>query len=341
MAKKKSLSKSKRTDADRRIAQADRLARVLRVLELIRGHGRWNRQALADEMECTVRTIQRYLAVLEYAGVIFWFDKNDQCYRVRSDSRFPALNLNEDELLGQVIASTIASAPGLDISKNSQATTRKLAATSDENASKLMDQAGQLVLALDMKLADHSRHREMIHTIQWALLRGKQLTGKYESPYQPKPVKLVLHPYRLCLMSQAWYLIGRTTKEDHPKTYRATRFSSIRLLDVDAKVPDDFDVGAYFGNAWGVYRGDKSYEVELLFTKTAAPLVTETRWHQTQKVERNQNGSATLRFKVDGLDEIIWWLLSWTGSVKVIQPSELRTMLTKRLQAGLKMNQDS
>jgi hypothetical protein len=56
---------------------------------------------------------------------------------------------------------------------------------------------------LDLKLADHSQHHETIRTVQWALLERKQLTGHYRSPYEPTPVKLTLHPYRLCLVKAA------------------------------------------------------------------------------------------------------------------------------------------
>jgi len=212
---------------------------------------------------------------------------------------------------------------------------------SDESAGKLINQANQLVLVLDMKLADHSRHQEMIRSIQWALLRGKQLSGQYESPYQDKTERVTLHPYRLCLIRQAWYLVARPAKEDRPKTYRAIRFKTLRMLDDDATAPDDFSVGDYFGNAWGVFRGKDSHDVELHFNKKAASIVTETRWHHTQQVTRNRNGTATLKFKVDGLDEIVWWLLAWAGFVEVVKPVKLREMLSEQLRAGLKMNEDS
>jgi hypothetical protein len=60
---------------------------------------------------------------------------------------------------------------------------------------------------------------------------------------------------------------------------------------------------AYFGNAWAVYRGDVSYEVEVRFVPEAAALVTETTWHHTQQARRNEDGSVTLSFRVDGLQE--------------------------------------
>jgi hypothetical protein len=51
-----------------------------------------------------------------------------------------------------------------------------------------------VMTVLDPKLADHSRHQEMIRTVQWALIRKKQVTGQYLTPYQAKPVRLTLYP---------------------------------------------------------------------------------------------------------------------------------------------------
>jgi hypothetical protein len=59
-------------------------------------------------------------------------------------------------------------------------------------------------------------------------------------------------------------------------THRVARFRSLRKLDAIADVPDDFDLRAYFGDAWTVYRGGRSYDVELRFVPEAAAPVTET-----------------------------------------------------------------
>jgi len=61
--------KQKRSDRDRRIRQADRFARVLRLLQLIQGRGRWNIPDLATKQECSGRSVHRDLQVLELAGV--------------------------------------------------------------------------------------------------------------------------------------------------------------------------------------------------------------------------------------------------------------------------------
>lgn len=329
----------RRPDGDRRLSQNNRLGRILTLLQLIQGRSRWNREELARQLDCNKRTISRYLDVLELAGIPWMFDNTIKAYRVRPGWHFPVMNLTQDELLGQVTATVVAGAAGLQVGTGAKPTTHKLAATLPAEKQQLLEDAEQLVSVLDLKLADHSRSQETIRTIQWALLDRKQITGQYVSPYQDKPVKLTLNPYRLCLAQQAWYLVGRPTDSETAKTYRVTRFKSVRALSTTATVPQEFDLKAYFGNAWGVFRGNQTYDVELLFTADAAPLVTETTWHVTQKVKPNPDGTATLRFRVDGLDEIQWWVLGWSGRVKVVAPAELREMVVAQLEKAIEVNQ--
>jgi len=332
--------KGKKPDAERRLRQADRLARVLRVLQLIQGRGRWDTKAIAQEIECSERTVYRDLAVLELAGVPWTYEKESSSYRVRPDYQFPILNLTDEELLGQATAASATKAPGLDVNLGAKPASEKLAAKANDKSEQILLEAQRFTEVLDLKLADHSRHRDFIRTVQWALIQKKQVTGQYQSPYEDKPVKLTLHPYRLCLVKSAWYLIGRTPQESLPRTYRIVRFKTLRMLDEPAIIPDDFSLKAYFGNAWSVYRGEQSHHVELLFSKEAAEVVTETVWHHTQKVQRNPDGTVTITFTVDGLNEIVRWVLGWAGRVKVIQPQELRQLVLDQHRQAIQINED-
>ena len=187
------------------------------------------------------------------------------------------------------------------------------------------------------------RHRPLliIKTAQFALLQGKQITGTYESPYEQKPVKLVIHPYRLCLIKAAWYIIGLIDGEENPKTFRVARFKTLRCLDTPADVPEVFDLRKYFGNAWAVYRGEESYDIELRFFADAAKVIQETIWHHTQKVKKHKDGSVTLSFKVDGLNEILNWILSWSGNVRVQKPAKLKELYFNALEDALQINSEA
>ncbi len=335
---KKPFPVSNRSDADRRARQADRIARVLRVLQLIRSRGRWDANAIARELECAVRTVYRDLEVLQVAGVPWTYDKETSCYRLRPDFQFPVVNLTDDELLGQATATAATKAAGLDVTKGAKPTTDKVVANATEHTHALLQEAQQFTEVLDLKLADHSRHLDFIRTVQWALIEKKQLTGQYESPYEAKPVKVTLHPYRLCLIKSAWYLIGKVRGDEQPRTYRIVRFKSLRMTDDTAVIPRLFDLREYLGNAWSVYRGAESYDIELLFTKEAASVVTETIWNHTQNTRRNSDGTVTMTFTVDGLDEIVRWIVGWAGRVKVVKPEALRKKVVEQHKQAIAAN---
>ncbi|MEZ6044251.1 MAG: WYL domain-containing protein [Planctomycetaceae bacterium] len=239
-----SRGKKKKSDAERRIQQAARLADILKMLNLLRGYGRWNAAGLAREFECNERTVRRNLKVLEYAGIPIFYNRKERCYYLRSDYSFPVLNLNPEEMLGQAIATVTTKAIGLDISEGAEPTTINLAATNEE-MQEILAQAGELVEVLGLQLADHSQHQEIIRTVQQALLNGKQIRGLYRSPYRDKDFELQIEPYRLCLIKQAWYIVGRGEGMPKPHTYRIARFKSLKMLELNASIPEDFTLDEY------------------------------------------------------------------------------------------------
>jgi proteasome accessory factor B len=66
------------------------------------------------------------------------------------------------------------------------------------------------------------------------------------------------------------------------------------------------------------------YDIKLLFLPKVAQNVAEVRWHSTQQVTFNDDGSATIEFRVDGLGEITWWILGYGDQVQVLAPRALR-----------------
>lgn len=79
-----SQKKDKRTssESDRRLRQSVRFGRILKLLGLIQGSGTWSASALAQELECSTRTVFRDLQVLELAGIPWYHDAESNSYRV-------------------------------------------------------------------------------------------------------------------------------------------------------------------------------------------------------------------------------------------------------------------
>lgn len=86
----------KRTDTERRVRQCVRFSRLIRILRLIVGPGRWDAHALAKELECSRRTVHRDLQTLEMAGIPWFYDDECEAYRVRAGFTFGGLETSQE-----------------------------------------------------------------------------------------------------------------------------------------------------------------------------------------------------------------------------------------------------
>ena len=103
--------------------------------------------------------------------------------------------------------------------------------------------------------------------------------------------------------------------------------------------PYEVSIDRFEGDEAQVTVNGVTYDVEIEFTPDAADLVTETVWHKTQQTNRHADGRVTLVFRVDGLEEIVWWVLGWSGRAKVVKPYELRQLVLDKLADAIKLNQ--
>ena len=122
------------------MSKYERLSRLLKIMTFIKAQKHLRRRDLANKCEVSIRTIQRDIDSLIYAGVpIFW--ANDG-YKIMPDFFLPPVNLSFEEALHLVIATrafsedkeesqqrTIESAVSKIIARLSDDTRRRLEAT--------------------------------------------------------------------------------------------------------------------------------------------------------------------------------------------------------------------
>jgi predicted DNA-binding transcriptional regulator YafY len=121
-------------------------------------------------------------------------------------------------------------------------------------------------------------------------------------------------------------------RSDFQKDIRNFKISRIKELNMSNKrffEDNEFDIGEHFGRVWSIVPENKIYNVKLRFTAIVAFDVAAVQWHRTQKVTFEDDGSVILEFRVDGLNEIIWWILSYGDRVQVLAPKILREKITE------------
>jgi len=163
-----------------------------------------------------------------------------------------------------------------------------------------------------------ARHMEKILK---AIHDRKLIRLKYHSIWQGETSERTVEPYHLRFHGK-WYLAGYCLTRKDYRLFALPRIQSLELLK-QTFTPRDFQPAIVFGQSWGIIKGKKT-SVLLEFNAQTAPLIQETRWHPTQKLEPQKNGTLQMRLEVDGIDELLWWVLSFGSTVTVLEPEELR-----------------
>ncbi|MCY4502437.1 MAG: WYL domain-containing protein [Alphaproteobacteria bacterium] len=88
----------------------------------------------------------------------------------------------------------------------------------------------------------------------------------------------------------------------------------------------DFDLQAFARRSFGTFQ-ETPVKVVLRFNARAAPDAATLLFHPDQTVNKNNDGTVTVRFEAGGLDEMCWHLVTRGDSVTVERPAKLRQRL--------------
>ena len=76
-------------------------------------------------------------------------------------------------------------------------------------------------------------------------------------------------------------------------------------------------------------------EVRIRFSAEAARYITEHRWHHSQQLEEQPDGSVIVRLELADLTEVKSWVLSFGSQAEVLAPEILRTAIREEVQSLL------
>lgn len=110
---------------------------------------------------------------------------------------------------------------------------------------------------------------------------------------------------------------------DQIEIFKVDRIHSAERLPRAFQLPEEFDLGEYMRDAWGVVWGEP-HEVSIRFAPSICHFVKESIWHPSQTCADNPDGSAILHFKVEDLTEIAAWLMGFGGEAEALEPAGLR-----------------
>ena len=310
---------------ERPFGKRDRLARMLRVVAVLRGHPEGIRPAeIARRTGVATRTVYRDLRALETeVGVAVWSE--DGLWGVVGEEFLPPLKLTLDEAMAVVLSARLMVRYADKYDPDLAAAFEKLEGVLPQPL------ADHVERTLDV-LAQHPRDAgfsERVHRLTRAWAERRVVTLDYEpARYAPDSAarSATVRPYLIepSLQTHALYLIGWDETRDALRTFKIERIRDVALTPRTFELPEGDGVESALRRAWDIIADQPPTDVVLRFSPAVAARVREATWHPTQQVVQDEDGSLTWRATVAGTIEIRLWILSWGDDVEVLAPPDLR-----------------
>jgi predicted DNA-binding transcriptional regulator YafY len=172
----------------------------------------------------------------------------------------------------------------------------------------------------------------VIGPLRHALMAGLGVSFSYHGGRTPGARRSVA-PYGL-MFGRTNYLVAAELGGGEPRNWRLDRIKDLEILDTPASAPEDFSLDAYANRSFGVYQDDTA-DVVLRILPHGAEEALNWRFHPSQVVEPQADGSVIVRFTASGMRELAWHLFTWGDKVEIVAPDSLRELLVAELRTAL------
>lgn len=304
-----------------------RAERLLELAQFINGRRPRTFREIAARFDVSERTLYRDLRELDRATSLV---RDEAGYRFLNPPRLPPLHLTAEERLLLHLA---LDNPSLTRRQGFAAPLASLRRKLRELTGG--DPAGAASLRLAPVDRSGPRADAVLAPLQRAAEGRRQVEIDYHSLSGGDRRWRGVDPYVLFARAGAWYLVGRCHEADEPRLFRLDRVAGVRRRRQGFPPPEGFDLEAYLGGTWNVFRGEGEHDIELEADADLAPLFDGAQHHPDEEVETLPDGRIRYRVPLSSLEEIARWVLGFGGKVRVVAPPELAARVCELARGAL------
>ncbi len=314
------------------MSKTDRIVEILLILSKNPGV---TAPELAQKLQVTERSVYRYLAELKEKGYLIRNIKDTD-----SASRkyyLTPLSFTGAEALAMISSGkAFISQEGLPLCQDLKTALEKVEAAIFAVEDKRMFCHLQARFTyLSNKMRDYSPWEDKITIINKAIRRSRSITIVYDSFSSGEVRERIIDPYDLYWSDGNLYLAAFCHKNKKMRTFRIDRFKAIKEIGDRFNRCPEFNLNDFLSSSWRVYRGGEEIKVKLLVYPPATRLFQESSYHDSQKLQKLQDGKMHCFLTVPNTPEFRSWLLGWGKQVEVVEPLPLREEIRKELQESL------
>jgi len=314
------------------------LARMIRIHSCLLDGAYPNCSTLAKAIEVAPKTIQRDIEYMrDQLGLPIEYDGARHGYAyTEAVTSFPTIPATEGEVLALFVAQkALEQYRGTPFE---QPLARAFAKLSQVLEDSIMVDTGALASALSFRHTGVAlTDVEVFQKVTRALTKTRELEFDYRKLNGSRAERRRVQPYHLASIDGQWYLFAHDLDRDDIRTFVLGRIQKVITIGRPFRKPAGFSLTERLMGSFGVFKGAGDFRVRVEFDPYAARLVRERAWHPSQKITDLPGGRIELALRLDALEEVERWILSWAGHARVLAPP----LLKQRVRAALSDMQDA
>ncbi len=297
----------------------DPIMRVLTVLEILQAKDHVSGAELADRLEVSSRTVQRYIARLQDLCIPVEASRGvGGSYRLKPGFRLPPLMFTDEEAFALTLGLRALRHLGLSaFAPATEGAAAKLRRVLPAPVNESMRTVAEVV-ALEPGPWTVSTSADSLIRVAIAVRERRQLGFEYNSHSGDRSQRFI-EPYGVLHTDGRWYVIGRCLLRQALRTFRLDRMSGLEQCPECFTRPLDFDVLTYFQTNMPFFQS--VYRIEVWLELPLKEM--EKRFTPGRVAMREEDGGTVICCGRERLEMFAAMLLSFGCRIVVRQPPEL------------------
>lgn len=294
-------------------------------------------QELAQELEVTQKTIRRDLDTFKSVGLPIEEkvgERGQKHWSVKLHNGQPEISFSMDEglalYMGRRFLEPLA---GTIFWEAAQKSFHKIRACMPKKALDYLEQMAGHLHHTSVGLSDYSKKADLIDELMEGIEKHKATIIHYQSLSATEPVEYEVYPYGLTYHRGSLYLVAQSRDHDKLLHFKVDRLEDAAAGPFIFEPPAKFDLQEHLAGSFGVFQGEGEITVKVRFLPRVARYVVESKWHASQQLVSQKDGSVLAEFCLSSTEEIMRWILSFGQYAIVLEPPFLCTAIRQEIHA--------
>lgn len=299
--------------------------RLITLILLLQNQPDQKASELAEQLGVSVRTIHRYLSMLDEMGIPVYSERGPYggFGLVRGYKMPPLVFTPEEAVVVTLGVSLVEEMWGQLYREAARGALAKLENLLPDEQRSEVAWARQVLVATKLNRADLDRLAPSLEMLRQAVRERRAVQISYRSASRPEPDCREVNPYALVFRGGWWYVVGYCLLRQEMRFFRIDRIEELQWTGEGFQVPGDFDVHAYVAAEWG---SQAQIRVKMRFEPQAAHVALTNRSYW-ETLEEQPDESILVTLLLPDMISATSTALAYGPGVTVLEPEALRTMV--------------